>query len=194
MSEAQGGNGARILVQHASKWYGNVVAVNDISFDLRAGVTGLLGPNGAGKTTLLRVASRVRDARAGRVTVLGDDHRSLSRQELARRLAVVPQDTPIAFPFRASEVVLTYVDRGLIERTRSFPGGRRLLFAVRHFGEPFRFGLAPEEVARFLRDRGFELLEDIGGEDFSARYFTSLGRTDRATETERVARARIAGA
>ena len=93
-----------------------------------------------------------------------------------------------------SEVVFTYVDRALIEGTRSFPGGRRLLVAVRLFGEPFRFGLAPAEATDFLRDRGFELLEDVGGKDFSARYFTSLGRTDRATETERVARARIAGA
>ncbi len=93
-----------------------------------------------------------------------------------------------------SEVVFTYVDRALIEGTRSFPGGRRLLAAVRLLGEPFRFGLAPAEAGDFLRDRGFELLEDIGGEDFSARYFTPLGRTDRATETERVARARVARA
>jgi ABC-2 type transport system ATP-binding protein len=38
-----------------SKWYGNVVAVNDISMDLGSGVTGLLGPNGAGKTTVLHM-------------------------------------------------------------------------------------------------------------------------------------------
>jgi O-methyltransferase involved in polyketide biosynthesis len=84
-----------------------------------------------------------------------------------------------------SEVVFTYVDRALIQGTRSFPGGRRLLFAVRMLGEPFRFGLAPAEAAGFLRDRGFELLEDIGGAEFTARYFTPLDRTDRATETER---------
>lgn len=93
---------------------------------------------------------------------------------------------------RGTELVFTYVDRALIEGTRSFPGGRRLLFAVRLFGEPFRFGLAPAEAPGFLRDRGFELLEDIGGDEFSARYFTPLDRNDRATETERVARARIA--
>jgi O-methyltransferase involved in polyketide biosynthesis len=93
---------------------------------------------------------------------------------------------------RGSEVVFTYVDRALIEGTRSFPGGRRLLFAVRRMGEPFRFGLAPTEVAAFLRERGFELLEDLGGDDLSARYFAPLDRPDRATQTERVARARIA--
>jgi methyltransferase (TIGR00027 family) len=94
---------------------------------------------------------------------------------------------------RGSEVVFTYVDRALIEGTRSFPGGRRLLFAVRLMGEPFRFGLAPTEAAAFLRERGFELLEDLGGDDLSARYFAPLDRTDRATETERVVRARMVG-
>jgi hypothetical protein len=47
--------------------------------------------------------------------------------------------------------------------------------------------------AAFLRERGFELLEDLGGDDLSARYFAPLDRPERATETERVARARIAG-
>jgi methyltransferase (TIGR00027 family) len=94
---------------------------------------------------------------------------------------------------RGSEIVFTYMDRALIEGTRSFPGGRRLVFAVRLFGEPFRFGLAPAEVASFLGERGCELLEDIGGDELSARYFIPLGRNDRATETERVARARIVG-
>lgn len=98
----------------------------------------------------------------------------------------------LAMMSRGSEVVFTYVDRALIEGTRSFPGGKRLLLAVRLFGEPFRFGLAPTETADFLRERGFTLLEDMGGDDLSARYFAPLNRTDRATETERVALARMA--
>ena len=44
-----------IELEHVSRWYGNVVAVNDISFALGPGVTGLLGPNGAGKSTLLHL-------------------------------------------------------------------------------------------------------------------------------------------
>ena len=44
-----------IELDHVSRWYGNVVAVNDISFALGPGVTGLLGPNGAGKSTLLNL-------------------------------------------------------------------------------------------------------------------------------------------
>ena len=42
-----------IELNHVSRWYGNVVAINDITMTMGPGVTGLLGPNGAGKTTLL---------------------------------------------------------------------------------------------------------------------------------------------
>lgn len=98
----------------------------------------------------------------------------------------------LAMTAPGSEIVFTYVDRALIDGSRTFPGGRRLLLAVRLMGEPFRFGLKSGETAGYLGERGFELIEDIGGDDFSERYFTALGRNDRATDTERVARARVA--
>jgi len=69
-------------------------------------VVGLVGPNGAGKTTLLRVATRVLAPDAGCVRLGGRPVDALSRRELARRLAIVPQDTAIPFPFRVIEVVL----------------------------------------------------------------------------------------
>jgi iron complex transport system ATP-binding protein len=69
-------------------------------------VVALVGPNGAGKTTLLRVASRVVQPSRGRVEVGGRASGSLSRRELAREIAVVPQDVVIPFAFRAGEVVL----------------------------------------------------------------------------------------
>ena len=69
-------------------------------------VVGLLGRNGAGKTTLLRTATRVIAPDAGSVRVDGDPVTTLSRRELARRVAVVPQETHVPFPFRVAEVVL----------------------------------------------------------------------------------------
>jgi len=66
----------------------------------------LAGCNGAGKTTLLRIASRVLRPSAGRIRMRGRNADELSRRELARAIAVVPQDVQVAFPFRAGEVVL----------------------------------------------------------------------------------------
>jgi ABC-2 type transport system ATP-binding protein len=58
-------------VEHVSRWYGNVVAVNDVSFALGSGVTGLLGPNGAGKTTLLHLLAGLLAPSAGTVQIGG---------------------------------------------------------------------------------------------------------------------------
>ena len=62
---------AAIELEHVSRWYGNVVAVNDISFALGAGVTGLLGPNGAGKSTLLHLLAGLLAPSAGVVRIAG---------------------------------------------------------------------------------------------------------------------------
>jgi len=78
-----------------------------VSLELHAGeVLGLVGANGAGKTTLLRAASGVLVPSAGRVLLAGRPLAAWPRRELARLIAVVPQDAPFAFPFRAGEVVL----------------------------------------------------------------------------------------
>jgi ABC-2 type transport system ATP-binding protein len=58
-------------VDHVSRWYGNVVAVNDVSFALGAGITGLLGPNGAGKSTLLHLLAGLLAPSAGSVRIGG---------------------------------------------------------------------------------------------------------------------------
>ena len=62
---------APIVLDRVSRWYGNVVAVNDISFSLGAGITGLLGPNGAGKTTILHLLAGLLRPSAGRVLIGG---------------------------------------------------------------------------------------------------------------------------
>jgi ABC-2 type transport system ATP-binding protein len=62
---------ATIVLERVSRWYGNVVAVNDVSFSLRAGITSLLGPNGAGKTTVLHMLAGLLRPSAGRVLLGG---------------------------------------------------------------------------------------------------------------------------
>ncbi|MFL5726885.1 MAG: ABC transporter ATP-binding protein [Chloroflexota bacterium] len=62
---------APIVLDGVSRWYGPVVAVNDITFALGSGITGLLGPNGAGKTTILHMLSGLLRPSSGRVLIGG---------------------------------------------------------------------------------------------------------------------------
>jgi ABC-2 type transport system ATP-binding protein len=64
-------NGSTLELSGVSRWYGNVVAVNDVSMTLGPGVTGLLGPNGAGKTTLLHMMAGFLAPSRGTVQVGG---------------------------------------------------------------------------------------------------------------------------
>jgi len=65
----------------------------------------ILGPNGAGKTTLLRLLSGARAPSAGSISLDGRPLHSVPRPELARKIAVVPQDLSIPFAFRVREIV-----------------------------------------------------------------------------------------
>src|SRR4051794_25656490 len=60
-----------IVFEHVSKWYGDIVAVSDVTFGVTPGVTALLGPNGAGKSTLLKMMSGLLNSSSGKITILG---------------------------------------------------------------------------------------------------------------------------
>ena len=80
---------APLRFEHVSLWYGDVVAVNDISCTVDAGITGLLGPNGAGKTTLLQLAAGLLPPSSGRVELLGES--PVARPAIFRHVALVPE-------------------------------------------------------------------------------------------------------
>jgi ABC-2 type transport system ATP-binding protein len=96
VASSDGPSGPAIELVNAARWYGNVVAVNDVSFSLGPGVTGLLGPNGAGKTTLLHMLAGLLAPSAGTVLVLG---RSPSRDpSVYRQIGLVPEREAV-YPF-----------------------------------------------------------------------------------------------
>lgn len=80
---------APLVLDHVSHWYGDVVAVNDISCTVEAGITGLLGPNGAGKSTLLQLAAGLLKASSGDVRVFGES--PVERPDVFRQVALVPE-------------------------------------------------------------------------------------------------------
>ncbi len=86
---------------------GAPLVVDGVTVRLTDGaLAGILGPNGSGKTTLLRLLSGTRLPTTGRV-LLGDRPLDqLSRRDAARQIAVVPQETTLAFEYRAIEIVL----------------------------------------------------------------------------------------
>ena len=80
---------AKVEVRNVSRWYGDVVAVNDISFTLEPGITGLLGPNGAGKSTMLHMISGFLRPSVGVISVLGAT--AWRNPEIFRRVGLVPE-------------------------------------------------------------------------------------------------------
>ena len=78
-----------IEVRDVGRWFGSVVALSGVSFDLRPGVTALLGPNGAGKSTLFRILCGLANPSQGSVRILGQDPRA--NPSLARRIGIAPQ-------------------------------------------------------------------------------------------------------
>jgi ABC-2 type transport system ATP-binding protein len=129
-----------VFVSGLVKRYGDVTAVDGISFEVEAGeIFGLLGPNGAGKTTTVEILEGLRDADAGEIRVLGLDVRT-QRQAIKERIGVQLQ-TPSLLPrLRVAEL-------------------------LRLFGTFFRYSLPPERLieAFGLEESARKLVRQLSG-------------------------------
>jgi ABC-2 type transport system ATP-binding protein len=103
-----------VAAEGVSKWFGPLVAVSDVSFEIGPGVTALLGPNGAGKSTMLRMLCGLAQPSRGTVRVLGRDPRS--DVSVAGSIGLVPQQETVFEPLTARAFVrLAAVLHGLPE-------------------------------------------------------------------------------
>lgn len=81
--------------------------LQDVTLDVTQGeILGIVGPNGSGKTSLLKLLAKLAAPQEGDIALFGRSLSDLSHEEVAHRVAVVPQDSPQMFPFTVAETVL----------------------------------------------------------------------------------------
>ncbi len=96
-----------LSVSHLTFAYDRTPVLNDVSFTAEEGrMLAILGPNGTGKTTLFRCILGEQKRYSGRISVDGDDIRTLSAREQAHRIAYIPQTHTMTFRFSVLDMVL----------------------------------------------------------------------------------------
>jgi O-methyltransferase involved in polyketide biosynthesis len=90
-----------------------------------------------------------------------------------------------------SLLLFTYVHRGVLDGSTAFTDNRRLARVLARAGEPWTFGLEPRDLPAFLTARRLELVEDLGAEDYRARYLGAVGPHQRGYQFYRAALARV---
>ena len=159
------------MLQASDLWFGydeRKPVVRGVSLSVPPGaIVGILGPNGSGKTTLLRMLAGTRRPQRGSVTLDGAPLTGFTRAALARRMAVVPQETQLAFDYTVAEVAMMGryphlgafeiegpSDLAVIEETLRSTGTLHLrdrLFATLSGGEKQRVVIAAA-LAQIFRD------------------------------------------
>jgi iron complex transport system ATP-binding protein len=98
---------AALQTQGVDFSYYDGLVLRDVNLTLNHGeLVGLLGPNGSGKTTLLKILSGLLPPKRGRVILDGHDIQRMKQRQIARRVAVVPQEMDVPFGFTAYEMVM----------------------------------------------------------------------------------------
>ena len=171
------------MLQASDVWFGydeRTPVVRGVSVSVpAAGIIGILGPNGSGKTTLLRMLAGTRQPQRGTVTLDGAPLTGFSRTALARRMAVVPQETQLAFDYTVGEVAMMGryphlgafqiegpADLAVIEDTLTSTGTLHLkdrLFATLSGGEKQRVVIAAALAQIYRGDPSFRLQAEETG-------------------------------
>lgn len=115
----------KLEVEQLSYKYNDLQVLKEISFAINEGeFIGLIGPNGSGKSTLLKNINNILRPNEGSVYLDNLDLREFNKKELAKKLAVVPQDTNVSFNFSVEEIVLMgrapYIGRLQGERAKDY--------------------------------------------------------------------------
>jgi len=92
-----------------------------------------------------------------------------------------------------SNLIFTYVHRGMLADPSSFEGAQKILLAVASAGEPWTFGFLPEALPRCLQAHGWRLVGDLGANDYRTRYFGPKARRMRGYAFYRAALAIVVG-
>ena len=96
-----------VKLEHVGFRYNEHWVLKDVSLEAEEGqFIGILGPNGSGKTTLLNVIDGIIKPQEGEIWINGTSSNKLKRENLAKIIAVVPQESLMIFPFTVQEVVL----------------------------------------------------------------------------------------
>lgn len=106
--------------------------IRDLSFRVERGeFLGILGPNGSGKSTLLKLLNGLYSPQRGKILLDGIDLKTMNRREIAKKMAVVAQETHLLFPFRVVEVVLMgrspYMGPWMFESQRDLQIARKVM-------------------------------------------------------------------
>jgi len=106
--------------------------VRELSFRIEKGeFLGVIGPNGSGKTTLLKILYRLLSPQHGEIFFERTPLKRLHRGEIAKKIAVVPQETHVVFPFRVIEIVLMgrspYLGHQLFESEKDLAAAKKAM-------------------------------------------------------------------
>ncbi len=96
-----------IEVKNLKFGYKEDLVLKDIFFDIKKGTfLSIIGPNGSGKSTILKILNNIYYPESASILIEGKDINKFKKKELARKIALVPQDTAINYEFTVEEVVL----------------------------------------------------------------------------------------